>query len=101
MFRELTMAKSMVESSQPQALTIHARVANLRPAMVADTVVGTIVSIRMPWVKFVLPEVGGADGSFILVVGLDVFTKQSEFGSRGFVPDGFRLGYTGRQMSVR
>lgn len=48
MIRELTMAKSMVESSQPQALTIHARVANLRPAMVADTVVGTIVSIKMP-----------------------------------------------------
>ncbi|KAL8706990.1 MAG: hypothetical protein Q9201_000038 [Fulgogasparrea decipioides] len=36
------------ESSQPQPLTIHARVANLSPAMKADAVVGTMVKMRMP-----------------------------------------------------
>lgn len=47
-----------------------------------------------------LPEVGGADGSFILVVGLVVFTKRNPIGSREFFQDGFRSGYTGRQISV-
>lgn len=41
---------------------MHARVANLRPATVADKVVVMIAIMRMPWVKLVSTSEGGADG---------------------------------------
>ena len=47
---------------------MHARVANLRPATVADKVVVMIAIMRMPWVKLVSTSEGGADGSSMLLV---------------------------------